>query len=196
MEMSQNAKRCVVNIIVFLSVFVFGEVILMAAEPNENITQRSVESFLKQLAERKITRVEVYYMNLNTLTRFSITEDFLRDSHYDYKVIAMNPRLSEVEKTLREFKFERIDWPSFDFRWGCVFYVENEEIFRLFFPNAPVVAVDGIGYKATPELIKSLMQFLPVEAYKEMDDAIARYWGVIFSKQQDTPHEQKESDKP
>jgi hypothetical protein len=195
----KSSRRIIVYLTVFLTTIVFGGFVSMAAEPNENTTQRVVESFLKQLAESKITRVEVYYMSLNTLTRISITEDFLRDNHYDYKVVANNPNLSEVEKSLREFKFERIDRRVSDFRWGYVFYAENKEILRLFFPNAPVVAVNGVGYKATPELIRSLMQFLPVEAYKEVNDAIVRHWGIFWPvslEQQTTPHEQKKSNKP
>ena len=63
-----------------------------------------------------------------------------------------------------------------DFRWGCVFYINNKEILNLFFPNAPFIAINGNAYKATPELIRSLMQFLPNEAYKEMDAFIKKYW--------------------
>jgi len=171
---------------------VMGSFVSMAAQPDENTTQRTVESFLKKLDDNKITRIEVYYMSWNTFTRISITEDFLRDNHYDYKVIAMNRGISEAGKALREFKFEKSDWKSFDFRWGCVFYSDNEEVLRLFFPTAPMVAVNGAGYKATPELIKSLTQYLPVVAYKEMNDFIQKNWEPswhIDSKQQMTPQD-------
>jgi hypothetical protein len=148
----------------------------MAAEPNEDYTQKTVGTFLGKLSENKITRVEFYYMSLNKLTRFTIKENFLRDNHYDYKVIAANPNLAELGKSLKEFQYEKINGQSIDFRWGCVFYTEKEEVLSLFFPNAPVVAVNGVGYKATPELMKSLMQFLPVKAYKEMNAFIEKHW--------------------
>jgi hypothetical protein len=202
----KSNRRIIVYLAVFLTNVVFGGFTLMAAEPNENTAQRVVGSFLKQLAENRITRIEVYYMSLSRLTSIAITEDFLRDHHYEYKVIAIDPNLAEVAKSLREFKFENIDLQISDFRWGCVFYAENEEILRLFFPGAPMVAVNGAGYKATPELIRSLTQFLPVKAYKdmnetieEMNEAIEKQLGLfrpVSPKQQATPHEQKKSDKP
>lgn len=180
----KSNRYVVVCLIMFLITIVFEGSVSIASEPNDNAAQRAVESFLRQLAEDKITRIEVYYMNLNALTRFSISEDFLRDNHYDYKVIAIDPNLSEIGNSVKEFKFERIDWQSFDFRWGCVFYTEDKEALRLFFPNAPVVSVNGVGYKATQELIISLMQFLPVEAYKEMNEAIKKHWVFSFQKEE------------
>lgn len=194
-EMFRKMKhRIVVYLAPLLIAVVMGSFVSMAAQPDENTTQRAVESFLKKLDDHKITRIEVYYMSWNELTRISITEDFLRDNHYDYKVIAMKPDISEAGKALRELKFEKIDWKSFDFRWGCVFYSDNEEVLRLFFPTAPMVAVNGAGYKATPGLIKSLTHFLPVEAYKEMNDFIQKNWEPswqIDSKQQMTPQDAK-----
>jgi hypothetical protein len=180
-----------------LAVFLGGSV-LMAAEPNENTTQRAVDSFLTQSAKGEITRIELYYLSWNALTRYSITEKLLRDDHYDCKVIVKYPKLSELEKSMREIKFENIDGPINDYRWGCVFYAKNEEVLRLFSPNGPMVAINGVGYKATPELIRSLMQFLPVEAYKEMNEFIVKNWAPswqILSKQQTTLNEKKESDK-
>jgi hypothetical protein len=185
--------------IVFLTIVVLGGFTVMASEPNGNIAHRAVESFLKQLAKKRITRTEIYYMNFYLLTEIAITEDLLRDNFYDYKVIAKNPNLAEVAKALREFKFEKSDLGVSDFRWGCVFYAENEEVLRLFFPAAPVVVVNGVEYKATPELIRSLMQFLPVKAYKEMNEFIeneGRSFWPDFQKQQARPQEQKKSDKP
>ena len=145
-------------------------------------------------------------MSWSTLTRIAITEDFLRHNHYDYKVIAVDPNLVEVAKSLREFKFEKCDWDVSDFRLGCVFYAENEEILRLFFPITSVVAVNGTGYKTTPELIQSLTQFLPVKAYKDMKEDIeemnrliekqSRLLRPVSPKEQTTPNEQKKSDKP
>lgn len=202
MEIQRKSnRRIIVYLTIFLITIVFGSFVSMAAKPNENIAQKAVESFLKQLAEHRITRIEVYYRTFYLLTEGpAATENVLRDYCYGYKVIAMDPNLAEVAKSLREFKFEKSDWGTPDFRWGCVFYADNEnkEALRLFFPPAPVVAVNGIEYKATPELIRSLMQFLPVEAYKEMNEFIENWWKQWpdFQKQLEAPHEQKKSDKP
>ena len=152
----------------------------MANEQSMNAAQKAVNDFLKLSAENKITQLEVYYLGWNTLTRIRVTEEFLRDNHYDYKVIAIKPDLSAFRAALQEFKFDGIEDHSFDFRWGCVVYAENKEILRLFFPNAPLVAINGTGYLASPELIRSLMQFLPIEAYKEMEEVIASQWVELY----------------
>ena len=171
--------------------------ICMAAEPNEDTSRKVIESFLKKSAENKITRLEVYYMELGSSTRIAVTESSLR-SRYEYKVTAVDPNLVEVAEALREFKYEDIYPDISNFRWGCVFYDNDEEVLRLFFPSFPMVAVNGVGYKASPELVRALMQFLPVKAYKEMNEFIEKYWGPFPSvspKQKATPAEQKKSDK-
>jgi hypothetical protein len=182
----------------FLIFILSGNFVLMAAEPNENTSRKEVEYFLKKYNEKHVTQLVVYYMSLNELTRTAVTESSLRDNYYEYKVIAVDPNLSEISKSLRGFKFERINRQSFDLRWGCVFYAGNEEILRLFFPSGPMVALNGVGYKSTPELMKAIMQFLPVEAYKEMNE-YDKKWGLfkpIPPKQKEMPKEQKKSDEP
>ncbi len=191
----RKLKRYIVLFLTALSLTIaLGGSALLATEPNDNTTQRAIECLLEQSGERKITRIELYYMGLNVLTDIAITENSLRDNYWEFKVIIRNTNLSDVKKSLREFKFEKTELQSFDLRWGCVFYAENEEILRLFFTNTPVVVINGIGHKATPALIRSLMQFLPVEAYKEMNEFIEKHWEPawqISSKQQTSIEDKK-----
>jgi hypothetical protein len=188
----------VVYLIIFLITILEGSV-TMAAEPNEDTSRKVIEPFLKKSAENKITRLEVYYMELDISTRIDVTESSLRDNYYEYKVIARDPNLVEVAKALREFKYEDIYPDISNFRLGYVFYDNNEEVLRLFFPHFTMVAVNGVGYKATPELVRALTQFLPVKAYKEMNEFIEeqeRQFPSAYSKQKAIPNEQKKSDKP
>lgn len=186
--------------IVFLITIICGVFLLMAAEPDVNTAQKAVESFLKQSAKGEINRVEVYYMGWNILTGIAITEDFLRDNHYDYKVIAVRPNLSDVEKSLRKFKFKTVGLWSFDIRLGYVFYTSDQEVLRLFFANsAPVVTVNGVPFKVTPELIMSLLPFLPFEAYQEISEGMLVHWAFswpVSSQQESSSADQKELNEP
>jgi hypothetical protein len=191
------------HIIIYLTAFLiaihFGGFVSMAAEPNEDTSRKEVEYFLKKANEKHITHFEVYYMHLGIATFGAVTESSLRDNYYKYKVIVRDPNLVEVAESLREFKYEDIYPDLSDFRLGYVFYDNDKEVLRLFFPSYPMVAVNGVGYKASPELIRALMQFLPVESYKQMNEYIEKAWGSfmpVSPKQKATPNEQKKSDKP
>ena len=195
----KSNRQIVIYLTVFLIAIHFGGFVSMAAEPNEDTSRKEVEYFLKKVNEKHITQLVVYYMHLDSATFGAVTESSLRDNYYEYKVIARYPNLVEVAKALREFKCEDIHPNISDFRWGGVFYSGNEEVLRLFFPSYPMVAVNGVGYKATPELVRALMQFLPVESYKQMNEYIEKAWGSfmpVSPKQKATPAEQKKSDKP
>ena len=172
----------------------------MAAEPNEDTSRKQVEYFLKKANEKHITQLEVYYMDLGRATRIAVTESSLR-SRYDDKFTIVDPNLVEVAEALREFKYEDIYPGISDFRVGYVFYDNNEEVLRLFFPSYPMVAVNGVGYEANLKLIRALMQFMPVEAYKEKMNEFfieeqERQSPSVSPKQKATPNEQKKSDKP
>jgi hypothetical protein len=190
------------HIIIYLTAFLiaihFGGFVSMAAEPNENTSRRQVEYFLKKANEKHITQLEVYYMELGIESPIALLENAIR-SGYEYKVIVRDPNLAEVTRALREFKYEDIHFDISDFRWGCVFYDNNEEVLRLFFQGFSTVVVNGVGYTATPELVRALMQFLPVKAYKEMNEFIEeqkRRFPSVSPKQKATPNEQKKSGKP
>ena len=168
--------------VLFLSIISFRGILLSAGERSENGTQKAVESFLQQLANDKITRAEVYYYSWNAFTRAAITEDRLRTQSWHYKIIVAATRFSPpsaIDKSLREFNYKIVETSPHDFRLGCVFYAGEQEILRLFFPRAPIVAINGKPFKATPQLLIAIMQFLPFETYQEVQEGMIRNWASL-----------------
>ena len=150
---------------------------MAAPAKNLDTAQQAVKAFLKCSAEGQITRMELYYFDWKSLTRVAFTEKFLRDNHWDFKVFATTPVPSDLENSLRQFNFETIEPRSLDVRLGYVFVSEEKEILRLFFAsNAAVVVVNGVPFKASPELITSLLPLLPYQAYKDVHEVIVRNW--------------------
>jgi hypothetical protein len=132
-------------------------------------------------------------MALDIATCTAITESSLRNC-YEYKVIVRDPNIVEVADALRKFKYEDIYPGISDFRLGYVFYDNGQEVLRLFFPGYPMVSVNGVGYKASPQLIEALMQFLPVKAYNQMNEFLEMQEKLFPSsaqRQQATPDQKK-----
>jgi hypothetical protein len=143
----------------------------MAAEPNENIAHRAVESFLIKADRHEITRIELYYRDWISLALAALSEYHLQQG-YDCKVIIRHPDLSAVVKSLKDFKFLLDKSPS-DFKLGCVFYEGEQEVLRIFFANnAQTIAINGTQFKMPPQLITVIMQFLPFYAYQEVSVSI------------------------
>ncbi len=139
-----------------------------SAKAKESSSRAVLESFLEQITKGEVTRIEVYYLDLDTLTRVAITEIALRDNQWEYKVIIKEPPLDDVEKLLRKLKLQPIEKKSLDFRLGYCFYSEDKELLSLFFANnLPVVTINSTSFRTSPELLSSLLPFLPHKAYKK-----------------------------
>jgi len=162
-----------------LLAFLLGEVLVMLANQREtnNAPHDAVAAFLDASVAGKVTRMEVYYLGWDKLTTIKVTEASLVSSHYDYRLILNDPDLSRLSEAWKQFEFQRIDWKAADFRLGCIFYKGDTPVLRVFFAhNVPLVAINGVPFKVTADIIEVMLPFLPIQAHDEIVDAMIRRW--------------------
>lgn len=171
----QNLKFFVVIAVVFFVGFAGNSI--AATKPEISPAKQAIDSFLKVSREFVISKVNVCYLNWKLNGKINIIEDALIMKYHTYTANIEDPNLAGFKRVLQKLNPQEIDACSLDFRLGFIFYLEDKEVLRLFFAsNVPVVNINGITCKATPEMISSLMLFLPSYVHEEMLDAMLKYW--------------------
>jgi len=131
-----------------------------------------VSNFFRLYEEGSITRLELYYIHWDALTRFTITEEYIRNTHYDFRVIAMQPHLDSMIETMQGMRLEEPPEGSGkppDIRLGCVVYAGDKEVLSFFWGrNWPFFLMNGSLYKTHLELLKAVIPFLPQQAYEKV----------------------------
>jgi hypothetical protein len=131
-----------------------------------------LNNFFRLYEEGSITRLELYYIHWDSLTRFTITEDYIRNTHCDFKVIAMQPHLESMIETMQGMRLQGLPEDSGkppDIRLGCVIYAGEKEVLSLFWGrNWPFFIMNGSLYETDRELLKAVIPFLPHRAYEKV----------------------------
>jgi hypothetical protein len=152
--------------------------LIVVAKADAGSARAVLDSFLEKAAGQ-VTSVEVYYLDWDTLTRVAVTESALRDRSWDCKVIIRRPigdHLHHMEEPLRKLRLEPVK-EGLDLRLGYVFRSKNKELLSLCFANnLPAVTINGASFRASAQLLSSVLPLLPHEAYKETYEAIIRSW--------------------
>ena len=158
---------CPKSILFILIVFIYiGVTNSMSEENNYSKGSMSIDNFLELAEKGEIEKIETYYYNWHSLVRAAITEKYLMETFCNYRVTSNDPDVSALIEALKKFKFEKANNKSFDLRIGFVFYGDKHDVLRIFIAkNSNSIVVNGNPYKMSPDILKSLVQYLPVQAY-------------------------------
>lgn len=142
----------------------------------------TVKIFIKNAQKGDIVKIEVFYYCWTMRTASSISEIELKKTGYDFKTVLQKPRethLQEVIQSLGSFAFieEKAGNYPHDHRLGFTAYNKNGEILNISFVyNVPIVKINGVYYRTEVELLRSVMEFLPYMAHKEIRNAFLMYY--------------------
>jgi hypothetical protein len=153
--------------------------------PKELLT---VKQFIKKAELFRIRRIEVYYSSWSSgfYGGYGYSEEGLRNE-FDSKSIINNPYpqvLSTIKLELEKFTLDpdpahldpaHIRFP--DYRLGFVAQDNSGRVLTISFVyNAPLMSVNGIQYIASPELVASVINFLPHTSYDLIYKELVYSW--------------------
>ena len=154
--------------------------------PKEYLT---VKEFIKLADSHRIQRIEVYYIPWAILfySHKPFSEKVLRNKAFYDKSITNNPNPEDLSTIILELEDitpgpdpAHLD-PAYirfpDYRLGFVAQDDSGREFTLSFVyNAPVMSVNGTRYRASPELLASVIDFLPHESYRRINQELVLFW--------------------
>ena len=144
--------------------------------------EKAVAAFLKQVAERKVTAIKVYYCSWGAMPNSPIYEESeLTERYRDYEIVVRRmaawDTLDHIADALRRYKLSRMSPHTLDFRIGCIFYAGEKEVMRLFVSkNSPAISINATTFDATPGVVHSLLPLLPMAAYEDMCYGMVADW--------------------
>ncbi|MHC4084185.1 MAG: hypothetical protein ACYSWZ_05385 [Planctomycetota bacterium] len=148
--------------------------------PKEFLT---VKEFIKLAELHRIQRIEVYYSLWSSMTHPPYySEVGFRNKGFYSKSIINNPNpeeLSTIKLELEEFPPDTdpvyIRFP--DYRLGFVAQDNSgRELTISFVRDVPVMSVNGTPYRASPELVASVIDFLPHTSYELINKELVYSW--------------------
>ncbi|MBN2497332.1 MAG: hypothetical protein JXR96_22265 [Deltaproteobacteria bacterium] len=140
-------------------------------EPPE--PRRALSDFFRSYEKGAITRLELYYIHWDSLTRFTISQDYIRKTHHDFKVIVMQPRLESMIEALKNARWKKGSGKPPDIRLGCAAFAGDKEVLSLYWGrNWPLFVMNGALYESDLALLMTVIPFLPHRIYLEVAEAI------------------------
>ncbi|MHC4083947.1 MAG: DUF4187 domain-containing protein [Planctomycetota bacterium] len=141
----------------------------------------TVKEFIKLADSHRIQRIEVYY-SFWCSTQYPSSEVTFRNKWFDSKSIINNPHpkeLSPIKQELEKFTPDQdpvyIRFP--DYRLGFVAQDDSgRELTISFVYNMPVMSVNGKLYRTSPELVTSVIDFLPHKSYDRINKELVYIW--------------------
>ena len=119
MMYEMRKSKMQISIFIFILSIICTVVYTCTANSIEDRTQRSIDEFLKCIAENEITKVEVYYLAWGDPTNFTSENDLL-NGKFDYKVTAksmtVSSHLQKLSAFLGNMDLEGIKKNNFDCR--------------------------------------------------------------------------------
>jgi len=147
---------------------------------NETDNVMTVKEFIKQIESGKIKMVEVYYYSWTALPYFPISEVALRNKAFDAKStmkFTSGRHFSTIKKALEGLPLYKMQIESPDYRLGFVAHDRSGRVITLsFIYNVPVVSINGKQYKTSPELVSSVIDFLPHKSYQDINKELVYFW--------------------
>jgi hypothetical protein len=163
--------------IAICSVFIwpFGMFNSKAGERKQTI-ENDVKIFIDKLSHEKVNQFQLYYFPWSATTFSSIRfDDLPKDAQFSVTGHQNLPHAfkmcSDLEKALRKFPFKKLHPRDLDMHLGCIFYENDNELLRIYISKwEPAICFndDKEAFSLTPEIVDSLMNALPFEAYQEM----------------------------
>ncbi|HUS72682.1 MAG TPA: hypothetical protein VMY06_06400 [Sedimentisphaerales bacterium] len=139
----------------------------------------TIESFLEKYAKATVTRVEVFYEPWTMHSPVILTEEHLFGGYSQPMVRIVGrvpyPHFTDMKEPLEKCSYRRIENGPVDLRLGFIFRSVEDEVFRLSLGKidaTPILVVNDELFEATPEVVRAMMRFLPVNAYEKMEKAL------------------------
>ena len=88
---------------------------------------------------------------------------------------------STIKKALEGLPLYKMQIESPDYRLGFVAHDRSGRVITLsFIYNVPVVSINGKQYKTSPELVSSVIDFLPHKSYQDINKELVMHWHSQF----------------
>lgn len=132
--------------------------------------QLTLDAFIESSKGFGVIRTEVYYMPFSAKTMvIPFEEDILSEGLLIVaceNITVLHPQY--IANALKGFSGEEQKDSSRNFRYSCVMYAGHKAIrFSIALSSLETIVINGVPYKASPEIVDAFLKLLPTVDYEK-----------------------------